>query len=45
MRGLKERLIEGTSLPTFVDEDPLSAVVRGNARILEEYDRYKTVLY
>ena len=44
--GLKERLIEGTSLPTFVDsEDPLSAVVRGNARILEEFERYRKVLY
>ena len=46
LKGLKERLIEGTSLPTYVDtEDPLSAVVRGNARILEEFDRYKKVLY
>ena len=46
LKGLKEKLIEGTSLPTYVDaEDPLSAVVRGNARILEEFDRYKKVLY
>ena len=46
MRGLKERLIEGTSLPTFVDsEDPLSAVVRGNAKILEEFERYRKVLF
>ena len=46
LKGLKERLIEGTSLPTYVDtEDPLSAVVRGNALILEEFDRYKKVLY
>jgi len=46
MQGLKERLIEGTSLPTFVDsEDPLSAVVRGNAKILEESERYRKVLF
>ena len=46
LQGLKERLIEGTSLPTYVDsEDPLSAVVRGNARIIEEFDRYRKVLF
>ena len=46
MKGLKERLIEGTSLPAFVDdEDPLAAVVRGNKKILEEFDRFKKVLY
>ena len=46
LKGFKERLIEGTSLPTYVDtEDPLSAVVRGNARILEEFDRYRKVLF
>ncbi len=46
MQGLKERLIEGTNLPTFVDsEDPLSAVVRGNAKILEEFERYRKVLF
>ena len=43
---LKERLIEGTTLATYVDsEDPLAAVVRGSARVLEEFDRYKKVLY
>jgi rod shape-determining protein MreB len=46
LRGLKERLIEGTSLPTFLDtEDPLAAVVRGNAKILEDFDRLQKVLY
>ena len=46
LKGLKERLIEGTSLPAFVDdEDPLAAVVRGNKRILEEFERFKKVLY
>ncbi|MBM3277656.1 MAG: rod shape-determining protein [Candidatus Handelsmanbacteria bacterium] len=46
LRRLRERLIEGTSLPTYVDsEDPLSAVVRGNARVLEGFERYQKVLY
>ena len=46
LRGLKERLIEGTSLPTYVDdEDPLAAVVRGNRKVLEDFDRLKKVLY
>lgn len=46
LKGLKERLIDGTSLSTHVDsEDPLAAVVRGNAKVLEEFDRYRKVLY
>ena len=46
LRGLKERLIEATSLSTFLDtEDPLSAVVRGNAKVLDEFDRYQKVLF
>ena len=46
LRGLRERLIEATSLPTFLDtEDPLSAVVRGNAKVLDEFDRYQKVLF
>ena len=46
LRGLRERLIEGTSLPTYLDsEDPLTAVVRGNAKVLEEFEHYKRVLY
>ncbi len=46
LRGLRERLIEATSLSTFLDaEDPLSAVVRGNAKVLDEFDRYQKVLF
>ena len=46
LRGLRERLIDATSLPTYLDtEDPLSAVVRGNARVLDEFDRYQKVLF
>ncbi|MBT4501355.1 MAG: rod shape-determining protein [Gemmatimonadetes bacterium] len=46
LKGLKDRLIDGTSLSTHVDsEDPLAAVVRGNAKVLEEFDRYRKVLY
>jgi actin-like ATPase involved in cell morphogenesis len=46
LRGMRERLTEATSLPTFLDtEDPLSAVVRGNARVLDEFERYQKVLF
>ena len=46
LNGLRERLITGTSLPTYVDtNDPLTAVVRGNSMIIEEYERYRKVLY
>jgi rod shape-determining protein MreB len=46
LKMLRERLIEGTSLPTYVDDDdPLAAVVRGNQKILENFERYKKVLY
>ena len=46
LKMLRERLIEGTSLPTYVDDDdPLAAVVRGNQKILEDFERYKKVLY
>jgi hypothetical protein len=28
-----------------VDEDPLTCVVRGAGRILDDYDKYQSVLY
>ena len=46
LKSLRERLIEATSLATYIDsEDPLAAVVRGNRKILEEFERYRKVLY
>jgi rod shape-determining protein MreB len=35
--------MEETGLPVIVAEDPLSCVVRGSGRALEEMDRLSTV--
>ncbi len=46
LRGLKERLVEGTSLPTYVDKnDPFTSVVRGSAKVLEKFENLRKVLY
>ncbi|HEX6990400.1 MAG TPA: rod shape-determining protein [Gemmatimonadales bacterium] len=37
-------LAQETGLPIHVDEDPLTCVVRGTGRILDEHDKYKSVL-
>ena len=34
----------GDHNPIHVDEDPLTCVVRGTGRILDEYEKYRTVL-
>jgi rod shape-determining protein MreB len=44
LRGLDERLRLETSLPVHVSEDPLTAVVRGTGKILENLSRYSKVL-
>jgi len=44
IRGLDLLLAQETGLPIHVDEDPLTCVVRGTGRILDEYDKYRTVL-
>ncbi len=44
IRGLDQLLAQETGLPIHVDEDPLTCVVRGTGRILDEYDKYRTVL-
>jgi rod shape-determining protein MreB len=44
LKGLDERLRLETSLPVHVSEDPLTAVVRGTGKILEELNRYSKVL-
>jgi rod shape-determining protein MreB len=44
IRGLDTMLAEETGLPVRVDEDPLTSVVRGTGRILDDYGRYGTVL-
>jgi rod shape-determining protein MreB len=44
LRGLDERLRQETSLPVHVSEDPLTAVVRGTGKILENISKYSKVL-
>ena len=44
IRGLDQLLIDETGLPVRVDEDPLTSVVRGTGRILDDYTRYGSVL-
>ncbi len=44
LKGIDERLREETSLPIVVAEDPLTCVVRGTGRVLEDLPHYSKVL-
>ncbi len=44
IRGLDVVLSQETSLPIRVDEDPLTCVVRGTGRILDDSEKYRSVL-
>ncbi|OGS36491.1 MAG: rod shape-determining protein [Elusimicrobia bacterium RIFOXYB2_FULL_49_7] len=44
LRGLDERLRRETNLPVNVIDDPLSRVVLGTAKIVENLDKYRKVL-
>jgi rod shape-determining protein MreB len=44
IRGLDILLSQETNLPIHVDEDPLTCVVRGTGRILDDEDKYWSVL-
>ncbi len=44
VRGLDVRLKEETGLEIHVDEEPLTCVVRGTGKILEDLQRYRNVL-
>ena len=44
IRGLDILLAQETGLPIHVDEDPLTCVVRGTGRILDDYEKYRSVL-
>lgn len=44
IKGLDKRISEETKLPVYIGEDPLTAVVRGTGRILENLEKYKNVL-
>jgi rod shape-determining protein MreB len=44
IRGLDDLLQHETSLPIHIDEEPLSCVVRGTGRILDDMQRFQSVL-
>ncbi|MGH7535925.1 MAG: rod shape-determining protein [Gemmatimonadales bacterium] len=44
IRGLDQLLIDETALPVRIDADPLTSVVRGTGRILDDYTRFSNVL-
>lgn len=44
LKGLDERIRMETNLPVHVADDPLTAVVRGVGKVLENFDKYEKVL-
>ena len=44
LRGLDRRLVEETSLPVIVADDPLTCVVRGTGMVLDSISAYQKVL-
>ncbi len=44
LKGLDARLRDETKLPVVLADDPLTAVVRGTGKVLEDFDRYKKLL-
>jgi len=44
LRGLDKRLREETNLPVVIGEDPLTCVVRGTGKVLENMPQYQKVL-
>jgi len=44
LKNLDERMREDTSLPVHVSDDPLTCVVRGCGKILEDFEKYEKVL-
>lgn len=44
IKGLDVRLREETSLPVFLADDPLTCVVRGTAKVLDDFETYHKVL-
>ena len=45
LRGLDKRIRDETNLPVHIAEDPLTCVVRGTGKILEDISSYRKVLY
>ncbi|HDY89579.1 MAG TPA: rod shape-determining protein, partial [bacterium] len=45
LRGFDKRFRDETNLPVHVAEDPLTCVVRGTGKILENLNSYRKVIY
>ena len=45
LRGFDKRIRDETNLPVHVAEDPLTCVVRGTGKILENLNSYRKVIY
>ncbi len=44
LRGLDKRLRQETNLPVHVAEDPLTCVVRGTGKVIEDFPKFSKVL-
>ena len=44
LRGLDKRMREATNLPIYVAEDPLTCVVHGAGKVLDELEQYEKVI-
>jgi rod shape-determining protein MreB and related proteins len=44
LAGLDRRVAEATQMPVHIADDPLTCVVRGTGRVLEELDTLERVL-
>lgn len=44
LQGLAERLSEETKMRVYIADDPLTCVARGAGQVLENYDKYASVL-
>jgi len=44
LRGLDQLIAKETRIPVFIEEDPLTTVVRGTGIVLEHLDEFKEVL-
>jgi rod shape-determining protein MreB len=44
LKNLDKRIAQATGIPTFVADDPLTAVVHGTERVLEDIERLRHVL-
>jgi len=44
LRGLDTRISEATQMAVHIADDPLTCVVRGTGRILDEFEKYQSVL-